>query len=228
MSEATNTELRERVRQQYGDGTPTSGMLTRQQSGESFQHELDVTHQAMLTQRWGAVYRHAKETVGAPPKEKGQPGSLRFKKGGNPVDYTGHVNFVRGAGGSWQVASPSGTPGSAGRIVRIPVAFDAKREGSNLAYHSRTPDQKRQLLDLREAAAAGACTFLLVHCAAVNLAFLIHRPEHFSTLLCGQGIRLVEKGTRQPLLPYVAWSALTGWPWHAVLPAVFPTQFPST
>ncbi len=203
--------LRAKVREQYGDGSASPQALGRFQSGESFQKELDTTHQSLMTRRLGAIYRHARETVGAPPKEKGQPGSMRFKNGGNPVDYTGHVNY----------GAFDGKPCAPGPdVIRMPVVFDAKREGSALSYHSRTPSQKRQLLDLREAADAGAWSFLLVHCVAVQLVFVIHRPEYFSTLLSGKGIQLVEKSSRQPLLPAVSWGAY-GWPWYAVLPADF-------
>lgn len=204
--------LRQKVRAQY-EVSPQK--LTQHRSGETFQHELDVTHQTLLTLRRGAIYRHAKETVGAPPAGPGKPGTLRFKKGGNPVDYTGHLNY-RWMNGNW-FSCPAGTPGA----IAQPVAFDAKRESTALSYHSREPEQKRQLLDLREASAAGAWAFLLVHCVAVQAAFIIHRPEYLNTLLAGGSVRLVESKSRTWLLPAVVWSMVAGWEYAPILPSLF-------
>lgn len=215
-------ELREKVRQQYGDGTAKPAALNQFHSGQSFQAELDTTHSSLLTRRYGAIYRHAKETVGAPPSGPGKPGSLRFKKGGNPVDYTGHLNYrwtpgyANGVGAGWVPCTPSGPA-----CIRVPIAFDAKRESTALTYHSREADQKRQLLDLRDAAAAGAWAFLLVHVVAVRAVFVIHRPEYFDTLLGGGSVRLVESKSRQHLLPSAQWANMDGWPYPAILPGIF-------
>lgn len=207
--------VRQQVREQY-EVSPQK--LTQHRSGETFQHELDVTHQSLLTRRHGAIYRHAKETVGAPPGGPGKTGTLRFKKGGNPVDYTGHINYSY-LNGHWLV-SAAGKPG----VVAQPIAFDAKRESTALTYHSREADQKRQLMDLREASEAGAWAFLLVHCVAVESVFIIHRPEYLATLLAGGTVRLVESKSRTKLLPFVGWSMATGWGYPALLPALFGRQ----
>lgn len=216
-----DAELREKVRQQFGDGSASPQALNQFHSGQSFQAELDTTHATMLTRRQGAIYRHAKETVGV-PGSKDKPGSLRFKAGGNPVDYTGHVNYrwtpgyANGVGAGWVLCRPS-DPGS----IRVPIAFDAKREGSRLVYNSREADQKRQLLDLRDASAAGAWAFLLVHVVTVRAAFIIHRPEYFDTLLSGHQVRLVESGSRTHLLPSVPWANMDGWQYAQALPGLF-------
>lgn len=214
-------ELREKVRRQYGDGTASPGKLNQFHSGQSFQAELDTTHATLLTRRQAAIYRHAKETVGV-PGSKDKPGSLRFKAGGNPVDYTGHVNYrwtpgyANGVGAGWELCRPD-APG----CIRVPIAFDAKRESKHLAYTSREAEQKRQLMDLRDAAAAGAWAFLLVHCVAVRAAFIIHRPEYFQTLISGHQVRLVDSKSRTHLLPSVTWANMDGWQYAKALPALF-------
>jgi hypothetical protein len=209
-----DAELRAKVREQYGDGTASPQALNQFHSGQSFQAELDTTHGTLLTRRQGAIYRHAKETVGV-PGTKDKPGSLRFKAGGNPVDYTGHLNY-RWDRSRWVLCTTS-DPG----CIRMPVAFDAKREGSRLVYNSREAEQKRQLLDLRDAAAAGAWAFLLVHVVAVRAAFIIHRPEYFQTLLSGHTVRLVESASRTHLLPSVPWANMDGWQYAQALPELF-------
>jgi hypothetical protein len=217
-------ELRAKVRKQYGDGTAGPSALNQFRSGQSFQAELDTTHASLLTRRYGAIYRHAKETVGAPPTRTNPQGTLRFKQGGNPVDYTGHLNYrpmqKRGPEGglvtTWQLCAPT-DPG----CVRVPIAFDAKRESSRLVYNSREPEQKRQLIDLRDAAAAGAWAFLLVHVVAVGAAFIIHRPEYFQTLLAGHQVRLVDAQSRTKLLPSVPWANMEGWTYPQALPGLF-------
>lgn len=215
MTSEQEEALRAKVRKQYEMTKASVAKLTQHRSGETFQHELDVTHQSLLNRRHGAIYRHAKETVGAPPGGPDRPGTLRFKKGGNPVDYTGHLNYHY-LNGNWFPCVPT-TPGARA----CPIAFDAKRESTALSYHSREAEQKRQLLDLREASAAGAWAFLLVHCVAVESVFIIHRPEYFQTLLAGGTVRLVESGSRTKLLPFAAWSNASGWGYPALLPALF-------
>lgn len=198
------------------------GASNRVASGRKFQDELDDTHKNMRQRGWGAVYPHASETVGR-PLGKGQVGEgrgLRFKGGGNPVDYTGHVNLMYLPNDRSWLPSPWNPPppsNDAVRRVRIPVVFDAKRMATGLQYRHE-PKLLHQLLQLREADTTGAAAFLLIHHVAFACAYLVG-PHHLATLIQNKPLQLVEPKSHQPLHPLCTYQLGFGWRYAEHIPA---------
>lgn len=188
-------------------------------AGRKFEDELSDTHHSYSGRKWGTVRQHYPKTVVTGTDQRGPV--LRLAQGGNPVDYTGHVNLCpsQGSGTGWQGCAPGATG-----YVRVPVEFDAKRMSTRSESYKHDEQRLHQLLDLRESAKTGTAAFILVHAVPLERVFVIG-PEYFDLLIRGQRITLATKarGASAVLrIPSCAYVLGFGWNYAPLIPLACP------
>jgi hypothetical protein len=188
----------------------------RKHTGRAFEADLAMTHQQYAFAKWGKLWPHAPPFV----RIKGE---WMPKRGGGPVDYTGHVTVARL--GEKLVGAKLDEPGA--RV--LPVAFDAKVQDAKSAVYHHELKQQHQVHALCEASTTGAVAFLLVlvpqldppHGRLIAIDVAAHRRD----LLSNHGVRMYEPrrdARADPflLLPSVALGAtraIAGWDWIPLL-----------
>jgi len=220
---ATRRQIGEHLqgkRRERGERDEHAIARKRGHSGKLFESSLALTHRQYEMLRWGKLWPHSPPFV----RIKGE---WLPKKGGGPVDYTGHVCVGRhfGDGAVTVTGCRTDFPGA----QFVPVAFDAKVGDTKSAVYHHEQKRQHQLHTLRDASAAGVVAFLLVLAPQLDpphgRLFAIDVAAHFRDLITS-GVRLfdpVPRGrTGEPflLLPSIGIRAtreIAEWDWIPLL-----------
>lgn len=185
----------------------------RRKTGGDFEADLNMTHRQYELLKWGKIWPH-------------DPPFVRFddkwhpKKGGGPVDRTGHVRvrFFQ-TEPSFRDDTDNWKGDKDGEV--IPIAFDAKVQDATRATYQHKKEQQHQLHTLRDAAAAGVFAFLLIYAPQVERLFALPILNHFDDLISRRGVVLFKYdrvGECFPLVPSIErGSSSLIWDWIPLL-----------